>query len=110
VTLFSIPDFVKGWRDSTFEQKQIVIVRILLASFWVGFTAAIGKSLVVIAAANWLSLAVGCLTAIGAGCLTGAACMALAAISIGLPISIPKFLYDEMAKDESLNAQNAPKK
>lgn len=110
MTLFSLPDFVKGWRDASFQQKQLTILRILGASFWVGFTAATGKVLIVVTAGNWLALAIGCVTAIGAGLLCGAGCMALSAIAIGLPITIPKFLYDEMAKDESRNSENAPKK
>lgn len=99
MTLFSIPDFVKGWREATFEVKQLTIIRILASSFFIGFSAAAGKAFVAGAVA---------LVGIGMGLLTGAACAGLAAIAMGLPIAIPKFLYDEMAKAEMRNAENAP--
>lgn len=99
MTLFSIPDFVKGWREASFEVKQLTIIRILTSSWFVGFSAAAGKAFVA---------GLGVVVGIGSGLLCGAACAALAAVVIGLPIAIPKFLYDEMAKVEMQNAQNAP--
>lgn len=99
MTLFSIPDFVKGWREASFEVKQLTMIRILASSYFVGFSAAAGKAFVAGA---------GSLVGVGAGLLAGAACAALAAVAMGLPIAIPKFLYDEMAKDEMRNAENAP--
>ena len=109
MTLFSIPDFISGFRKATFEGQQLVILRILAVSFFTGFTAAAGKTLIAVTATTIVGLLVGMALALGWGLLTGAGCLALAAVTIGLPITIPKFLYDQMSKDESINGQNAPK-
>jgi hypothetical protein len=97
--LFGIPDFVKGWREASFEVKQLTILRILASSYAIAFSAVCGRD---------LAAGVVTVVAIGEGMLWGAAAAALAGSTIGLPMAIPSFLFDVMAKQQMMNAANAP--
>lgn len=91
MNLFSIPDFIAGWRNSNLLQKVVTVAGMCAGSFWIGFAFTAG--------AAWAQ-GTPFLIGLGGGMVTGSACMAAVCIALRIPIAYPKEELDKIANVE----------